>query len=55
MADTETIKTLIWAFVALAAIQGTTTYCVVQLLMTGRKVFERRDDGRVVRLNREQG
>lgn len=40
--DTNTIDTLIWAFVFLAAIQATATYSLVKLLVSGEGIFVRR-------------
>lgn len=42
----ETIRTVCWAVCFLAAIQAFSIYCVVRLAITGRALFERRDDVR---------
>lgn len=39
----ELIRTVIWAVLALAAIQGSLTYLLVRLLTTGHGIFERRE------------
>ena len=46
----DTIRTLCWSVVVLAAIQAGAIYCVVRLALTGRSLFERRDHegGRIV-------
>lgn len=46
----DTIKTLAWAVVMLAAIQAGAIYCVVRLAITGRSLFERHehDGGKII-------
>lgn len=52
----ETIRTVVWAVVAICAIQGVATYSVVKMLTSGRAMlFDRRDTTgrRVVGIDRE--
>jgi hypothetical protein len=43
MTADETIRTLAWLVPICLAIQAVSTYAIVQLVLTGRKMFERRD------------
>lgn len=42
-AQAELLKTIVWAFVAVAGINAFTIYTVVRLFATGRGIFERKD------------
>lgn len=41
---TEALTTLLWLLPIMAVIQAVSTYCLVVLVVTGRRLFERRDD-----------
>jgi hypothetical protein len=42
--DPDLARTIVWAIVAGVAIMGFSNYAIVRLLVTGRGMFERKDE-----------